>query len=55
MPPGTWRPYGLAPERARQLERPGGPAKLKRFIPLAADCALASPGVGPSAAVGAGR
>jgi phenylacetate-CoA ligase len=42
-------------EMVDRLERPGGPAKLKRFIPLAADCAPASPGVGPRAAVGAGR
>jgi phenylacetate-CoA ligase len=38
-----------------RLERPDGPAKLKRFIPLAADREPASPDPGPRAAVGAGR
>ncbi len=42
-------------ETVDRLERPGDPAKLKRFIPLAADCPPASSEPGPPAAVGAGR
>jgi phenylacetate-CoA ligase len=42
-------------EKVDRLERSGGPAKLKRFIPLAADREPASPDPGPRAAVGAGR
>lgn len=42
-------------ETVDRLERHGGPAKLKRFIPLAADGAPACPGPGPRAAVGVGR
>jgi phenylacetate-CoA ligase len=51
---GLDRPQ-ITVETVDRLERPGGPAKLKRFIPLAADRAPASSEPGPPAAVGAGR
>jgi hypothetical protein len=54
---GLERPQVTVGEVDR-IERPGGPAKLKRFIPLPANpdaSRQASPALGPAAVVTAGR